>query len=104
MARSHTPTPWEAHQCGIYQKELRKPGDPFENCIAATGDDPDPEDERGSGERQEADAQFIVLAANAHYDLVAALQRARAELNPNSLGAVSAREMINAALKLAGAA
>ena len=73
----HTPTPWEAHQCGVYRKQLRKPGDPWENPIACTGDDPDPELGETASERQQiADAAFIVRAVNAHDAMLAALKDA----------------------------
>ena len=63
----HTPTPWEAHQCGVYRDQLRKPGDPWENPIACTGDDPDPELGETALERQQiADAAFIVRACNSY--------------------------------------
>ena len=73
----HTPTPWYALGAGVYAEDpnIFKPGTPLD-LIAATGDEgPIPYAEH------EKNAAFIVLAVNAHDDMLAALKSAADELD-----------------------
>ena len=79
---AHTPTPWFANQCGIFGRPPSKPGDPWENSIACTGDDD--EGNENTANEQVANAAFIVRACNSYDDnqkliaeMLAALKVAR---------------------------
>ena len=70
----HYSLPWKAHGCAVYQTDdydtmgYRVPGEFICGIEVEDGQPIDPTPERG------ANADFIVLACNSHYELVNALK------------------------------
>lgn len=90
MTTQHTPTPWRVEEDKKNLIAATSPGfflDPVARCNVS-----------GVHEADKANAAFIVLACNAHEELLAALKKASYYLDGASSGHANAYRLVMAAI------